>query len=225
MPKVMLTATKSYGEFLPYVIKQWRRFGFEPVVGLLGFRMDLDCDYEAYQPIEGLPDKNYSKVLRVIMTDGHRDEYCLLSDADMLPLDKAYFDKCFSYRHPECILYYTAELENELAGQYPICYMLAKGNVYMRALSTAPAPHLETLKSLGIWGKDFSDETYYKSIFKRTPKICLPRTHREKRLDRSNWVMNEGEYIDAHLQRPLNRIDVEHLMNKTIGKTNFKKGE
>lgn len=211
---VIITATKEFKDFLPIVTKRWMDWGYYPILGLVG---DFECEYEGfayrYEEIPGLPSGNYAKVLRTIIASMHGNEACMLTDADMLPLDKDFFDSGLDKLTKDNIVFYTEELKDINPGQYAICYTLAYGSTFGKIVNPDGLLHSQLIEKLPIWKTPFSDETMYIPMYEPFEKVCLGRHHQYRRLCRSNWKRDPNvKYIDAHLPRPFNYEQIKDLL-------------
>lgn len=202
--RVIITAHgEMYEQFVDYVMLAWWE--------LLGVK----TSYFKMPDAPGVPSENLAKCLRWIMACKFPDEYVLITDADMLPLDKEYFEYCASHAEPDKILFFTSELEGEDKGKYPACYTMAKGSTFRKYINPDNLS-LDFLISSWDFGPmanpsklPFSDESLCKFLFADAPKICLERHHQHRRLCRSKWNPDPEKlashwYIDCHMLRPFN---------------------
>lgn len=200
--RVILTSHGDlYEDFMPVVSKAWRK--------IFGARVGTTSDV----CISGIPDCNAAKVCRLLGACEFPEEYVMLTDVDMLPLNVEYFNECASHAEPDKILFFTSELEGEDAGKFPICYTMAKGSTFKKYVNPYDLPYDELVKSWDFGPManpsqlPFSDESLCKFLFKDAPKICLERHHQHRRLCRSNWNPDPEKldlhwYIDCHMPRP-----------------------
>jgi hypothetical protein len=196
----MSATDDMYGEFALYVGQAWNN-----LIGVPG-------ETEFVQSIVGIPDENIGKLLRMYRATKYYDEWCLITDVDMLPLNAEYFVDGSEQAKEEHILYYTRELEGVDKGKYPICYMLAQGKTFRKYINPSMLSFHELLETWVKYGVDklpFSDESLYRELLHDAPKIILERDHRYHRINRPNCKydqkkLDSGYYIDFHLPRPLN---------------------
>lgn len=179
--------------------------------------------------IEGIPDCNIAKCMRWIFASWFPNYYFLITDADIIPLNKEYFHACAMHAQPDKILFFTSELDGEDKGKYPTCYTMATGATFKKYINPADKPIVELLKSWDFGPManpsvlPFSDESLMKFLFKDAPKICLERHHQHRRLCRSNWNPDPEKlashwYIDCHMIRPFNEHKEElRPVFKSIG--------
>lgn len=217
--KVIITAHgEMYEQFVGPVTRAWEHlFGAE-------------VHYVRAPEVRGVPIQNVAKCLRWLVAALYQNQYCLITDADMLPLNKDYFEACASQAQPDKILFFTSELEGEDKGKYPTCYTMATGATFRKYINPRHIKFIgEILKSwdLGPMANPsvlpFSDESLMKFLFKDAPKICLKRHHQHRRLCRSNWNLDPEKlashwYIDCHMLRPFNEHKEElRPVFKSIG--------
>lgn len=184
-----------------------------PVSMVWEFLFSTKVSSFAVPEIEGIPRHNVAKCLRWIVAGEYSDDYVLITDADMLPLNKEYFQQCAKHAEPDKILFFTSELEGEDKGKFPACYTMATGATFKRHINPEDKPIDELLHSWDFGPManpsvlPFSDESLMKFLFADAPKICLERHHQHRRLCRSNWNPDPEKlashwYIDCHMPRP-----------------------
>lgn len=242
--RVILSTTShpDYLDGIGYVIQAWRNMGIPVTVICIGdgfndiqfenisFK-DKQPTFVRIQSVEGIPDENLAKVARVLFTMMYESEYCLISDADMLPMNPAYFIDNSKKAKEDSILFYTSELTGEDKGKFPACYMLALGITFKRYMITEGGIMADVIKTWNfgemadITKLPFSDESLYRELFKDAPKICLERYHQDRRLCRSNWPegltvekIQKANYIDCHMPRPVSQnMDKLRVVFESIG--------
>lgn len=200
--RVILTASgEMYEQFMTPVALAWMTL------------FNADVSRLPTMVIRNIPQCNVAKVLRWIAACEFTDEYVLITDVDMLPLNVDYFNECASHAQPDKILFFTSELEGEDKGKYPACYTLAKGSTFARYINPDNLNVRDLIRSWDFGPManpsqlPFSDESLTKFLFKDAPKICLERHHQYRRLCRSNWrpdaeKLAQHWYIDCHMLRP-----------------------
>lgn len=225
--RVLLSTTGDpmYADGIQYVRQAWEKMGANVTVVQVG---DIDgpdipgVDIK-FRSMKGVYDANLAKIMRVMIAELFPEDWCLISDADMIPLNYEYFRVESMHADENSILFYTSELEGEDAGKYPACYMLAKGSTFKQYVN----PHgMKFERLVHYWSKGpkfssnpldhmtnpsvfpFSDESLYRKLFRHAPKICLTRHHQTRRLCRSRWFLFDQQeldrrgYIDCHMLRP-----------------------
>ena len=174
-----------------------------------------------------IPSANLAKVSRLLLASEFYDKNCLLSDIDMLPMQAKYFSDISDLLEPGNIIFYSSDAYPWQGDRYPICYILANGYTYREIVNPQD---LSTEELLDIWsckhvdGKDdvskspFSDESLLRWMLIRWGQKNRMNLRRRGwinnialgRVDRSRWYINpealhNGEYIDAHLLRPMSQ--------------------
>lgn len=231
--RIMLSLTPDplYAEGLEVVRKAWQKLGVAVCVQWVG-RCEPPTGDRQMESIEGIPDGNLAKLMRVINTQNYPQEWCLIADADMLPMDLDFFAEGSELAHEDAILMYTKGLTGRDSGKYPACYMLAKGMTFARYVNPLGLEIGELVKS---WNFDrmgnpqvqpFSDESVYARLLESAPKVRIDRYHQDRRLCRSGWPTPEelqrnleaGAYIDCHMPRPMSaNMDKLAPVFKAIG--------
>ncbi len=214
---ISTTCDPVYSDGVKFVRDAWEKIGVVcTVIQVGGHKNDYPENKVDFiiSPIEGVPDQNLAKLIRVILAGVFSNSWCLISDADMMPMNGDYFKECSEQADENSILYYTSELTGEDSGKFPACYMLAKGRTFNKYVNPNNLDYSDLIKNwnCGPMGNPkklpFSDETVYRSLFINAPKIKLNRYHQSHRLCRSNWPdsildsLKFENYIDCHLPRP-----------------------
>ena len=214
------TNNSEYLDFWEPISKVWKtKFNIIPVLGLIS-----DEDSDLYETEFGMIKKFkqidseialQSQVVRLYLPN-YLNGNCLISDIDMLPISKKYFEDGFSNLTDNNIVVFSADnpecLQNSM---YPMCYVLANSTIF-KNIFDLEKPWYDFylyLKSKGLtW---YTDQKY---LFERINQYCdnykkcifLNRGWSglaHKRIDRASWSyesdkVKEQFYIDAHLLRP-----------------------
>ncbi len=232
--KVIISTNDSvdYIEFLPMISRAWEKLfdsKLELLVGYASKNEPLDW-MEDFAHIERfwddeIPSCNMAKVSRLLLACRYPDDYCMLSDMDMLPLQSSYFSDRSDQLEDDKILFMSADAYPQ-EFRYPICYILAKGSVFKEIVNPNGLSEKELLDSWkstqtsydNVTKMPFSDESLFKCLLIKWGQpgrlIHLSRGWFENialnRIDRSKWsirqsTLEEGKYIDCHLLRPLSK--------------------
>ena len=125
-------------EVVPFAVSAWRvRVEIEPTVYQVGNepspRNDLE-DGSFFEAAPGIPSAFQAQCIRLLLPCLYPDDVVILSDADMVPLSKAYFQgPIASIPEGSFVIYRPFEAIPEGAGrnyhetQTPICYVAASG--------------------------------------------------------------------------------------------------
>lgn len=204
----------DYCQFAPIVTEFWQACGFDTFYGLVGS--------EEFPKIPNINSALQSQILRMYVTKLFPDRVILLTDIDMLPLDKEYFLSKLPKEYDEISVYSSDAyiLDNfPIAGiRYPICYLSSYGKTFASITLDDENETWENfvvrLNSLNLgWN---TDELYISEKINLSPykKICHNRGFHKpnlvgdkpgekiKRLDRTYWNIGNLKYIDAHCPRP-----------------------
>jgi hypothetical protein len=132
----------------------------------------------------------------------------LISDIDMLPISKTYFQDCASPFTDSHILIYGADSLPKF-GTYPMCYILGNNETVSNLIPYETwEEFVRELAAAG--GQGWSTDQWYMTKilteYKNTVKLNRGWNSAgvaDKRIDRINWRYNDpNDYIDAHLLRP-----------------------
>ncbi len=182
---------------------------------------DGECVIHKIKKIEGINTGLQSQIARMFITKYYKDDVCVTSDIDMLPLSKEYFTKSIeSYDNDSLIIFSSDAYPNK--NRYPICYNAAKGGLFNEILDLDVSfeEYCNRLIDYG-WGWD-TDELYFgKKVNEYSNKNRIIKLNRgwsngiaNDRIDRVNWNyditrLKNQKYIDSHSLRPLTTYNNE----------------
>ena len=128
LDKVILSCTDDYYfDYFEIVSLAWKEIGVEPVLFLIG---------DSNKKAENIINFNIKNIDKAFMSQNIRllgpslfpDDVCLISDIDMMPMSKKYFQENIkSYSEDSFILYRDKATKDTM---YPICYNAAKGSLW-----------------------------------------------------------------------------------------------
>lgn len=218
-----------YLDFWPIVAKAWKRLGIKPTLALIAddyVQVDEEVgDVIRFKPLPGIPTGFQAQVIRLLIPLYFEDEFCLLSDIDMIPISKSYFvDPLKSMSNNMFIVYRDKAYPDEMK-QYPICYNAAKGSTFKEILGVRSITDIPAI--INYWAHLklgwCTDEILLYNYLQRwkgfkyrciklgaTDRLCLGR-----RIDRANWnydrnkLLNEDFYVDCHSLRPYSQYKEE----------------
>jgi len=216
-----------YMDFWPLVARMWEEIvGVKPTLAFIapaGVFIDESLgDVIRFEPIPGVPTSLHAQVIRLLLPAYFPDDFCIISDIDMIPLSKNYFIEsvqdasCDSFVifRDQADSYYT---ENK---RYPMCYNAAKGSIFAEIFDIKNTSDISTIIQQWYaleWGWH-TDEliltqktNQWNEKTGRLSKLGHPVTNR---IDRSYWsydinVLHNHGYIDSHLLRPYNEYQKE----------------
>jgi hypothetical protein len=234
-------ANPNYIEFWPIVAKAWKEIiGLQPTLALIApSEVQIDetlGDVIRFEPIEGIPTSFYAQCIRLLLPFLFPNDGCIVSDIDLIPLNKNYFISRSIFIDDSCfILYRDNAMFEKLYKQIPMCYVAGKGKIFSEIFQVYTKEHLiEKIKewhSMNIgWFTD--QELLYKSVltWQGYPDRCIRLGKIDKitpktRIDKFNWhydvnLLKSDHYIDCHSKRPYstykNFLDemVDHLLQQ-----------
>lgn len=231
--KVMMSCDNNplYYQFWNEVSYVWNNiFGIEPVLIYID-----DEDNETLNEDNGkivrinrekdIPVYLQGQLARVYYTSLFQDEVCILSDIDIIPLSKDFFDKKkIENNVEEDSFYHLSPVKREF-GQLPMCYYVGHGKTFNNLFPNFTwREFLENVISydfnvnkLGyilpkhlhgnnLW---FSDELFlFTKIREKNSKIRLNNTYirESQRISREQIMTVKydsiNNYIDCHMPRP-----------------------
>jgi hypothetical protein len=228
---VVVGANKNplYLDFWPIVSKIWKEnFDVTPVLGLID---DVDSDIEEYE--FGLVKKFkscnantgfQSQIVRLYLPK-YLNGNCLISDIDMFPLSRKYFDECAKKLTEDNLLIYSSNHSQTInTNMFPMCYVAANSDTFKNVFDLNLSWNDFCLLLANRNEDWYTDQRYlYDKVMefgKKTNKlILLGRSWNNDRIDRGNWGYNpdlvkNGHYIDCHSLRPYQTY--KHEINRLL---------
>jgi len=207
----------TYLEFWPIVAPIWEKIiGVKPTLALIGDQsLPIDeslGDVIRFAPLPHVSTALQSQLIRLLLPIYFDNEVCLISDIDMLPLNKEYFcDPITDIPDNFFVVFRDGAYDPELE-RYPMCYNVASGKIFKEIFKiTSPKEISQTISawsSLGYgWCTD--EKVLYQHLnnwMKQTSRCVLLHHPVEKRIDRECWeydreLLKKHYYIDSHMLR------------------------
>lgn len=128
-------ANPMYLEFWPVAAKVWQQVtGLRPTLALVAdSSVVIDetlGDVIRFEPIPGISTSLQAQVIRLLLPAFFPNDGCLLSDIDMIPLQKNYFINSVINVPDDFFVVYRNLAYNDQDNHYPMCYNAAKGRVF-----------------------------------------------------------------------------------------------
>lgn len=222
-----------YQNFWPLAAKAWTNMGIRPTLALIGdSEADESCgDVVRIPTIEGIPNDFIAQVVRAFLPVLFPEDVCLLSDIDMLPMNKDYYTKSVEHIADDCIVIYSADAHKGKV-HFPMCYIAGKGKLFHEILQvdrndiTSIKHLIELWYATGLgWSTDEVMLTKQITSWHGFPHktVLLKRggwkPWARRRIDRGKWQINPllllfNYYIDAHLPRPYDEIKLKQLIKR-----------
>ena len=207
----------TYLEFWPLVAQAWKKMGIKPTLALIADKnLTIDetlGDVIRLEPIPGIPTSFYAQVIRLLLPLYFEDEFCLISDIDMIPLNAAYFNDAVREIDPTHFVVFRNK--GYFENKFPMCYNAALGKTFKEIFGIAKEqiPQLVRQWYHEGFGWDTDEIMLYRSVttWPHFNDRCTLLNHEvRKRIDRSFWKYNEKLladhwYIDAHCLRPYSK--------------------
>lgn len=213
----------EYIDFWPYVSKAWNRIGIEPILLYIDKNPPSDNILKYGKVIyhESIPDWSIAQQAQCIRFWAARivDGPFIISDMDMLPISKDYYNNGAAQIGDVGIISYSSDIIQyswyRSNPQYPMCYLAGDPQSFIDLLDLHDNDHksfLRRLKSLNIrFGTDqkfFYNQTLKnrKYYIRHLSRGWIEEKYASQRLDKVIWPKSDyniGEYIDCHLPRPL----------------------
>ena len=215
-------ANPNYIQFWPAVAKAWTELiGVRPTLALIASQ-DVPIDESLgdvirFEPIPNIPTSLQAQVIRLLLPAYFENDVCIISDIDMIPLNKDYFLKGIEGIPHDHFVVYRDIAYPAACKRYAICYNAAKGHVYKEIFNINKLSDIPSI--IKLWhsyelGWDTDELLLYKYL-KKWPKFnthCTLLGQRgdikpQQRVDRIRWGCNKqllasNYYIDMHCPRP-----------------------
>ena len=218
-----------YSEFWNPAKDIWtKRFGISPkLIYINNYRQtEQFIDNILYvKKIKGIPVHLQAQLARIYFTQMFPKDINLLSDIDMFPISKKFFNAKKIIENCVEGTFYHLNPEKREFGQFPMCYYCGHGSTYETLigdltweeflhmvikrdyntdkLSFQMPGHLKNKK---LW---FSDEVYLYSqilekgiVIRQSPDPVGPRRLDREALTHELALQNINQFVDAHLPRP-----------------------
>lgn len=226
-------ANPTYLEFWPLVARAWKdRIGIKPTLALIA-EDDVVVDTTLgevirIKPIEGISTAMQAQVIRLLLPIHFPDEISIISDIDMLPLNKEYFINSVANIPDDMFVVYRDMAYGPDSLRFPMCYNVGKGSLFssifnVHSIEEIPAKIKEWASFNWGWATDEVALYTYVRGWKYFKDKCVFLHHTSmepQRIDRVAWgydkeKLKNNYYIDAHMVRPLNKYysEIKELAN------------
>jgi len=215
----------TYKDLYHIVAKRWYDMGFKTYYINITNEESLKTNkYGVVHSIKALPDYStafQSQIVR-IFANKFIDGVTLISDIDMLPISKTYFESNTNFLTDDNIIIYSGQPYVDVP-YFPMCYILAPTTKLKKIFNLDILSYkefcLDVMESVGVkWN---SDEHYlYNKLNECKDDLIIKDRVFNNRIDRSNWnydidLLKNGYYLDSHLLRPLSihNTEIMRLIN------------
>lgn len=219
----------------------WKNvIGVTPILVVIGdedkIEHNEDCVIIYYKKVADIKTSFQAQIARLYVTSLFLENTLLISDLDMIPLNKNYFTDFADEVKENQILIYTSDAYGYIdQKRYPMCYNLAKGKTYHEILNFdfTFQEFVMKLDSLNIEPKWDTDELYFGDCVYEFEKENYNRIIKKERGFREGWATNridrnywfsanynydkipEGFYYDCHSLRPYKKYkkEIDNIVN------------
>lgn len=230
--KVLLSCDENpfYYDFWPSVQKMWKEhIGIEPKLVFINKQTqteNFENDVLFIKQLDNFPVHLQAQMARIFFTQMYSDDICLVSDIDMFPISKSFFnvDKITKACDPETFFHLNPERRE--FGQFPLCYYCGYGSLYSKLIGDVTwTEFLQNIVDMNfntdmlgfnlpnhLQGKNlwFSDELFmFTSLQKTRTRIVVNNEFvGPRRIDREAIVnvdylsLRNQDIVDIHLPRP-----------------------
>lgn len=235
--KVIISSNQNsnYLSFWPLVKKAWSNIGIDPLLIYVGQKpIDLCSDPNVVYFDSGDIDTGFvARNIRMLYPALFPEKICLLSDIDLVPLDKNYFTTNIIHNNDDVLLMLRDNLTTN--DQIPICWNVAKGSTWREIFNIRTEKDIQSL--ITQWDEKitdnkkmywYNDQIMLKSYIKKFEKNNIHRIVKTtdevtnfKRIDRSNYtntitsVLKNEKFTDYHMPTPYkeNRLGINIIYN------------
>lgn len=208
----------TYSEFWPITSRMWKEVvGLTPTLAFIsdnpkkiqkGFG-DVLC----FKPIKDIPTSFQAQVIRLLLPALFPEDYCIISDIDMIPLQKNYFIDSVKSIADNCFVVYRDKAYAPDYPQYPMCYLAAQGKTFAEIFNIRTKKDIKKIMKewyqLG-YGYTTDERMLYKKLHEWSAfksRCILLGEGVGPRIDRIDWQYDKQKlrnnfYIDSHMLRP-----------------------
>ena len=221
-------ANPAYFQFWSVVAPRWRQWGIMPTLAVINDKK-LDIDESLGEVIYVKPDvdihsSHQAQIVRLFLAAHYRDDVCLISDIDMMPLKKEYFVDIIEEYEKDAFVVYSADAYapgDPAFPAFPMCYLCSTGeNFYNIIDGDLDNFHSKAKEWMGHgFGWHTDEKVFYRKFMDWMPRekkgIFFRRGFNVSsdplsigRIDRGNAchyredLLEKGFYIDFHMPRP-----------------------
>jgi len=201
-----------YKDFYPIVAQRWKDLGYKTYYLNITDNTSIDCNeygvVHKIKKVEFIPTSFQSQVIR-LFSSNFINGNLLMSDIDMLPISKDYFNKYDNELENNNIILYSGQPYG-VNPYYPMCYVLGHSTTLKKYLNIDKISFEEYCKVLsekiGIkWNTD--EHFMYESLQPYKQFLRIKQRDFTRRINRPDWIydtekLSQGFYIDSHMLRP-----------------------
>ena len=243
---VAVDNNKDYYEFWPFVAKRWKSWGVTPTLIVVADEpIDIDeslGDVRYIKPHPSIPTKHQAQIVRFYGAAAYEDEVCIISDIDMMHLNKNYFLDSVKECGDDNIVMYSADAYppgDFMHPAYPMSYMAAKGSTFKEIIKGDLEnfhDHIEEWMGHGFgWYTDekvfalkfqqWSDTSPNRATLLKRGFHSGPGALSIRRIDRAEGsiygqnLLELNFYIDFHMPRPYeeHKEMIDRVFSQTRG--------
>jgi hypothetical protein len=207
---------KNYLEFWPIVNQAWKKLiNVKAKLILISEEKDLfENNEDIYQfiPVKSLSTSFQSMCIRCLYASIFEDEFCIISDADIIPLSKRYFQERIKNIPEDHIIIYRGNAYKDIS-RYPMCYVAARGKTFSEIFNIKSENDIRKRLvewnnlNLGLKTDEMMLYEYINNWDHFNSRVTLLKDENEtfNRIERNDSISNLDssiEYIDYHMPRP-----------------------
>lgn len=216
-------SNNKYVQFWPSAAQAWQEIvGVRPTLAVIGKKEEIVVDETLgdviyFEPIEGVPTSLYAQCIRILLPALFPNDVCIVSDIDLLPLQKKFFTKYIHKAAQDSFVIYRSRHYWWWKKRIYMNYVAAKGATFGEIFNVhklEDIPHIIRLwYSLNIgWATDEMMLYRYVHTFeqqnkKRVKRLGFARSG-HKRISRTKNCkydekkLKKGKYREFNCPRP-----------------------
>lgn len=230
---VASTENSKYLDFWPVVKKAWERLDIEPILYLITDKKSKITDAKSFN-IPSINSVFLSQTLRLLAPSLYKNDTCIISDMDMIPLSREYFvNQLKDIDEDKFVIFRSGSTSSDML---PICWNAGKGSTWSKIFKVSNTEDINN--ELISWYpnsyKPFKNNWYLDQLilkeaidnFEIKNKSNVIRLNDDiskfRRLNRTNYrtdlkmfKQEPNLFIDFHMPRPykLYKKSINNVLN------------
>lgn len=218
----------DYYQFWPLFAKRWLSWGITPTLIVISDeKLDIDeslGDVIYIPPASPVPTGNQAQIVRLFAAASYEEEICLISDIDMVSLQREYFSDSVKECDDDSFVVYSSDAYppgDPAYPAYPMCYLCSKGSNFKEIIDGDLDNFHERVEEWMNYGHGWhtDEKVFYEKFMKwrsRDEKsvllrrgfnisnhpMSIGRICRSYNCEYNENLLSKGFYIDFHMPRP-----------------------
>jgi hypothetical protein len=204
-----------YRPFVEPVVSAWKNMGFDVMCEIID-------ENNHYVSEDLIPYGNQSQMVRALVPALYPDRTFIISDVDMLPLNKSYFHSVVELVDSDRKIVNVSADAYPGKSRFPMCYFAGMGSAFSIVNGVTCRDDIGRVM-IEWWnegmGWDTDEVCFTRSLLKSNSLSNVEMSLHNRgwvqgnavgRIDRGSWVYDQtallsGGYIDSHMLRPFGK--------------------